>query len=106
VWELHPLIVAVTHHRRGHGHRLVREIDRIAASAGALTMALSTSDTVGATSLSGADLYDDTFARLASIELRQPHALGFWRRVGYRVIDVLPDAEGPGQPSIALARRL
>lgn len=106
LWELHPLIVAIEHQRRGHGRLLVREIERLAAAAGALTMMLGTSDATGATSLSGVDLYDDTFTHLANIEARRPHALAFWRRVGYHVVGVEPDAEGPGKPSIQLARRL
>jgi aminoglycoside 6'-N-acetyltransferase I len=106
VWELQPLIVAIEHQRCGHGRRLVREVEQIAAAAGALTMTLGTSDTTGATSLSGVDPYDDTFGRLASLEARQPHAVEFWRRVGYRVVGVVPDAEGAGKPSISLARRL
>lgn len=106
VWELHPLIVAIEHQRRGHGRRLVREIERLAAAAGAITMTLGTSDTTGATSLAGVDLYDDTFTRLATVAARRPHAVEFWRRVGYRIVGVVPDAEGPGKPSITLARRL
>jgi aminoglycoside 6'-N-acetyltransferase I len=106
IWELHPLIVAVDRQRRGHGSALVREIEAIARAAGALTMTLGTSDMTGATSLSGVDLYDDLSARLAAVELRAPHALGFWRRAGYTIVGVIPDAEAPGQPSITLARRL
>jgi len=98
--------VAIERQRHGHGRRLVREIERLASAAGALTMTLGTSDTTGATSLSGVDLYDETFARLAGVEARQPHAFEFWRRMGYRIVGVVPDAEGPGQPSINLARRL
>ncbi|MDB4956256.1 MAG: acetyltransferase [Myxococcales bacterium] len=106
VWELHPLIVAIEHQRRGHGLRLVREIERLAKEAGALTMTLGTSDTINATSLSGVDLYDDTFKRLANIEVHSSHAVDFWRRAGYQIVGVIPDAEGPGKPSITLARRL
>jgi aminoglycoside 6'-N-acetyltransferase I len=31
--------------------------------------------------------------------------LGFWQRVGYTVVGVIPDAEGPGKPTILLAKR-
>lgn len=106
IWELHPLIVAVGHQRRGHGRRMVREIEQLAAAEGALTMALSTSDLTRATSLAGADLYDDPLGQLAGIELRAPHPVGFWRRIGYQIVGVTPDAEGPGMPSISLAKRL
>lgn len=106
IWDLHPLIVAVDHQRRGHGRRMVREIERLAAAEGALTLTLSTSDLTRATSLAGADLYADPLGQLARIELRAPHPVGFWRRIGYQIIGVTPDAEGPGMPSIQLARRL
>jgi aminoglycoside 6'-N-acetyltransferase I len=106
IWDLHPLIVAVDRQRRGHGSHLVREIESIARAAGALTMTLGTSDMTGATSLSGVDLYADLSVRLAAVELRSPHALGFWRHAGYTIVGVVPDAEAPGQPSIVLARRL
>jgi aminoglycoside 6'-N-acetyltransferase I len=99
-------LVAIGHQRQGHGRRLVRDVERLARAAGALTMQLGTSDTTAATSLSGVDLYDDTFGRLAGLVARRPHAVEFWRRVGYRVVGVVPDAEGPGMPSITLARRL
>jgi aminoglycoside 6'-N-acetyltransferase I len=106
VWELHPLVVAIEHQRQGHGRRLVREVERLARAAGALTMQLGTSDTTAATSLSGVDLYDDTFGRLANVVAYRPHPVEFWRRVGYHVVGVVPDAEGPGMPSITLARGL
>jgi len=106
IWELHPLIVAVDHQRRGHGLRLVHAVEDIARAAGALTMLLGTSDTVGATSLSNVDLYDHTGARIDAMIVRAPHAVTFWQRAGYKIIGVVPDAEGPGKPSIQLARRL
>jgi aminoglycoside 6'-N-acetyltransferase I len=106
IWELHPLIVALDQQGHGHGRRLVREVERIAAEAGARTMTLSTSDAVGATSLANADLYADVPGELARFAVHRPHAAAFWLRVGYTVVGVTPDAEGPGQPSIAFARRL
>ncbi|MEP6866172.1 MAG: GNAT family N-acetyltransferase [Deltaproteobacteria bacterium] len=91
IWELHPLIVAVDHQRRGHGLRLVRAVEDIARAAGALTMLLGTSDTSNATSLSNVDLYDHTGTRLEAMTENAPHAVGFWRRAGYSIVDVLPD---------------
>jgi aminoglycoside 6'-N-acetyltransferase I len=105
-WELHPLIVAVDHQRRGHGLRLVREIEDIARATDALTMLVGTSDTVEATSLSNVDLYEHPGSRLDGMTVRTPHAVEFWRRAGYTIVGVLPDAEGPGLPSIQLSRRL
>ncbi|MEO8550474.1 MAG: GNAT family N-acetyltransferase [Kofleriaceae bacterium] len=105
IWELHPMIVAVAHQRRGHGRRLVQEVEAAATRAGALTLCLSTSDMTEATSLSGVDLFDDPLRRAAELQAK-PHAVQFWQRIGFQVVGVTPDAEGPGQPSINLAKRL
>ena len=106
VWELHPLVIAVAYQRRGIGRQLVREIEDHARSEGALTMTLGTSDSTRSTSLSGVDLYDDPLGAMARMVAHEPHAVVFWQRVGYHLVGVIPDAEGPGQPSIHLAKRL
>jgi aminoglycoside 6'-N-acetyltransferase I len=106
VWELHPLIVAIEHQRRGHGRRLVEAAEHHAATHGGLTMWVGTSDSTAATSVGGIDLYADPLGALATIEARRPHAFQFWQRVGYRIVGVVPDAEGPGKPSICLAHTL
>jgi aminoglycoside 6'-N-acetyltransferase I len=109
VWELHPLLVDPDHQRRGYGRLLADDIERFAADAGALTMQLSTSDTTGATTLSGVDLYADpagALSRIGVVDERAGHAFQFWCKLGYTVVGVLPDAEGPGMPSISLAKRL
>ena len=108
-WEIHPLLVDPAHHGRGAGRRLVAELEAVAARAGALVMALSTSDALGATTPAGRDLYADPLGALARLDVREPgarHAIGFWRAVGYSVVGVLPDAEGEGVPSIRFAKRL
>lgn len=106
IWELHPLLVSPTLHGRGIGRALVRDLEALVAARGALTMMVGTSDDAGATSLAGVDLYADLPMRLARIEVHRAHAVAFWQRVGYTIVGVIPDAEGPGKPSIQLARRL
>jgi len=69
-------------------------------------MLVGTSDTVAATSLSNADLYDRPGARIEAMTVRASHAVEFWQRSGYTIVGVIPDAEGPGRPSIQLAIRL
>lgn len=109
VWELHPLLVDPRHHGCGLGTRLVRDIERFAAAAGALTMYLGTSDMTGATSLGGIDLFDDPIAALAELRIldtENGHPASFWLRAGYSLVGVTPDAEAEGQPSIQFARSL
>lgn len=105
VWELHPMVVAPAHHRRGHGTALARDIERQAAIRGASVLVLSTSDATHATSLSDTDLYADPIGALGSLTFEKDHPVRFWQKIGYTVVGVVPDAEGPGIPSISLARR-
>jgi aminoglycoside 6'-N-acetyltransferase I len=103
------LLVDPDHQRRGYGRLLVKDIERVAMDAGALTLAVSTSDTTESTTLNGIDLYGDPIGALSRIDVvdeRAGHAFQFWCKVGYTVVGVLPDAEGLGMPSICLAKRI
>lgn len=109
VWELHPLIIDPACHGKGCGKYLVSELEKLAKGAGAATMILSTSDATGATTIGGIDLYDDPLDRLKNIDVtdaKKGHAFQFWRKMGYSLVGVLPDAEGRGIPSIQFSKRL
>lgn len=109
VWELHPLLIDPMQQRAGFGRRLVEDVEQHARSAGALTMELSTSDAIGATTLSDTDLFADPLGALSAIDVRDAergHAFRFWQRVGYVVVGVIPDAEGVGAPKLHLAKSL
>jgi aminoglycoside 6'-N-acetyltransferase I len=105
VWELHPLVVDEGMRGRGYGRALVNDVERLAVGNGALTMLLGTSDEVGRTTLTGQDLFLDVISALRDLKPTGAHPLGFWQRVGYTVVGVIPDAEGPGKPTILLAKR-
>ncbi len=106
VWELHPLVVAVGFRGRGFGRALVGDVEALAAARGGLTMLLGTSDEAGRTNLSGRDLFPDPLAALGNVVVTGAHPLPFWIALGYTVVGVVPDAEGPGKPTIHLAKRL
>ncbi|MBC8069640.1 MAG: GNAT family N-acetyltransferase [Deltaproteobacteria bacterium] len=104
VWELHPLVVDEAVRGGGIGRTLVDEITRLVEAEGALTLVLGTSDEAGLTNLAGRDLFRDPLAALQSIEAARVHPLGFWLKVGFAVVGVVPDAEGLGKPTIMLAK--
>jgi aminoglycoside 6'-N-acetyltransferase I len=106
VWELHPLVVDEVMRGRGYGRALVDDVECLAADNGALTMLLGTSDEVGRTTLTGQDPFVDVITALRDLKPTGAHPLGFWQRVGYTVVGVIPDAEGPGKPTILLAKRI
>lgn len=106
VWELHPLVVNAAHRGRGVGRALVDALSAEARRRGGCTLWLGTDDEAGMTSLSGLDLYPDVVAHLADVRARPPHPLDFYRRLGFSLAGVVPDANGPGRPDLLLARRL
>jgi len=105
-WELHPLAVVPAFQRQGIGSALVADLARLLAARGVVTLWLGTDDEDGSTNLSNVDLYDDVPTRLAKAEPRRDHPLSFYRRLGFTVTGVIPDANGYGRPDILMAKRL
>ena len=105
-WELHPVVVDARHRGRGVGAALVREIERLCAARGAVTLYLGTDDEFRQTSLSGCDLYGDLYGRIAGIQNLRAHPYEFYQKLGYRIVGVIPDANGFGKPDIIMAKRI
>jgi aminoglycoside 6'-N-acetyltransferase I len=106
VWELHPLVVAESQRNKGYGRVLVADIEAIVSQRGALTLWLGSDDETNATSLSGADLYDDVPGAIRNIRNLKGHPYEFYTRLGFRIVGVMPDANGRGRPDIFLAKRV
>jgi aminoglycoside 6'-N-acetyltransferase I len=107
VWELHPLVVAASHRRQGIGRALVQDLERVVAARGALTLHLGSDDEHGETTMSGIDLYSDIPGAIRDVrKVSGEHPFEFYRRLGFRVTGVMPDANGPGKPDIFFAKRI
>jgi len=107
VWELHPLVVRRGSRRQGIGRALVAAFESEAAARGALTATLGTDDDSGMTSLAGVNLYDDLPRHISDLrDLGRGHPFLFYRRLGYIVTGVLPDANGRGRPDIYMSKLL
>lgn len=106
VWELHPLVVAPEHRRRGIGRALVSDLERLALEKGVHTIWLGSDDERELTSAGGRDLYPDVWRHIADLRDLRGHPLGFYLRCGFVVVGLLPDANGPGKPDIFLAKRV
>jgi aminoglycoside 6'-N-acetyltransferase I len=106
-WELHPLVVRADARGQGVGRALVAALEARARAAGALTLYLGTDDdwATPRTSVGGIDLWADPLVHAARLE-PGPHPAGFYQRVGFSVIGLLPDANGPGKPDIFMAKPL
>ena len=105
VWELHPLVVREASERRGLGTALVAGFEAEAAARGAFTVTLGTDDDTGITSLADADLYGDIPRHIAELrDLGHNHPFLFYRKLGFVVTGVMPDANGPGRPDIYMSK--
>jgi aminoglycoside 6'-N-acetyltransferase I len=106
-WELHPLAVAPARQREGIGAALTHELEARARAAGVLTLYLGTDDEYGGTNLYGAELYPNVAGKIAGVTATaKGHAFAFYQRLGYEIVGLIPDANGPGKPDIFMAKRL
>jgi aminoglycoside 6'-N-acetyltransferase I len=105
-WVLFPIAVAADGRHAGVGRALIADIEAQVAARGAYTLYLGTDDTLGMTSLFGQDLYPNVLEKLAAIENTGQHPYGFYIKLGFSIVGVIPDANGPGKPDILMAKRL
>ena len=104
-WQLHPLLVRPDLQRRGIGRALVVDLEEQVRAEGGSSLYLGTDDTDGMTSLAGVDLYQDLPAHLANVRDLRGHPFRFYQKVGFSIVGVIPEANGPGKPDIMMAKR-
>lgn len=106
VWELHPLAVHPDHRGRGIGRALVLDLEKQVQRQGGRILWVGTDDEANLTSLGGVDLFPNPLEHLAKLRNLHNHPIGFYERLGFVVIGVLPDANGFGKPDIFMAKRI
>ncbi len=107
VFELHPLAVRKDRRNKGVGRALVTALEDEARKQGGLTIYAGADDENGdgETSFANVDLYDNLPEKIRSF---QPgvHQSGFYLKLGYKIIGVMPNANGIGKPDIFFGKRL
>jgi aminoglycoside 6'-N-acetyltransferase I len=106
VWELHPLAVRPDRQREGIGRALVEALEQRVKERGGITLWVGSDDEKGLTNLHGVDLYPDVLSNLANVRNLKQHPLEFYRKMGFVVVGVMPDANGFGKPDIFMAKRV
>lgn len=56
------------------------------------------------TSLGGVELFPNVLERAAAIRNHRGHPYEFYQKVGFVIIGVMPNANGPGKPDIFMAK--
>jgi len=106
VWELHPLVVRADHRGEGIGRALVQDLEQRVGERGGMTLTLGSDDENNLTSLAGIDLYPNLLKHIADIQNLGRHPYSFYEKAGFRIVGVLPDANGFGKPDILMAKRV
>ena len=106
VWEMHPLVVNRGRQKKGFGRLLVEDFEKIVQQRGGITIILGTDDENSKTSLGGIDIYSDFYDRLKNLKNFGQHPFEFYKKLGYQVVGVIPDANGFGKPDILMAKRV
>ena len=93
-WELHPLVVRKSHQFNGIGSMLIKALEKEVRYRGGVTIYLGSDDEFDRTSLSNTDLYEDTFDKISAIKNYSKHPYAFYVKMGYKIVGVIPDANG------------
>jgi aminoglycoside 6'-N-acetyltransferase I len=104
VWELHPLVVRVSHQGRGTGRALVTDLEERVKERGGLTIILGTDDENHQTTLAGVNLFPNVWEHIVHIRNLKRHPYEFYQKLGYVIVGVIPDANGIGKPDILMAK--
>jgi aminoglycoside 6'-N-acetyltransferase I len=106
-YELHPLVVKRSHWKLGIGKAILTHLEDMVREQGGSNVYLGSDDEFGdrQTSLRGVDLYSNLYEHLRTFQPGE-HPTGFYLKCGYRVVGVIPDANGIGKPDIFMAKRL
>jgi aminoglycoside 6'-N-acetyltransferase I len=106
VWEIHPLVVHKEYQRRGIGKLVVSEFEKEVSLRGGITIILGTDDEDNRTTLGGIDIYPDIFNQVEGIKNLDNHPFEFYINMGFKIVGVIPDANGFGKPDILMAKRV
>ena len=96
-------MVKLAFRNQGIGRALVKALEDRIGQTGGITIFLGTDDENYRTTISKIDLYPNILEKLAEIQNPGNHPYGFYQKVGFVVVGVIPDANGLGKPEIFMA---
>lgn len=100
-WELHPLVVQTDCQGRGIGILLMNQLEKVAREKGIMGIMLGSDDEHAQTSLSNVLFsQENIFREIESIRNVARHPFEFYRKCGYIIVGIVPNANGEGKPDI------
>jgi aminoglycoside 6'-N-acetyltransferase I len=105
-YELFPHAVHPDEQNQGLGTVLLYMLEQELARRGATVLFLAVEDEFGDTTLHDKDLFEDAFVQIREMKAVNWHPFVFYRRRGFQVYGVIPDAFGIGKPDILMAKKI
>jgi aminoglycoside 6'-N-acetyltransferase I len=105
-YELFPHVVHPDEQNQGLGTVLLYMLEQELARRGATVLFLAVEDEYGDTTLFDKELFDDPFPAIRDMKALAWHPFVFYRRRGFQVYGVIPDAFGVGKPDILMAKQI
>ena len=102
-WELHPMVIKKEFQGKRFGKILLDELERIARKREIIGIFAGSDDETNSTSLSETDLTgENIFNEILNIKNRKKHPYEFYKKCGYSIIGIIPNANGIKKPDILL----
>jgi aminoglycoside 6'-N-acetyltransferase I len=102
-WELHPIVIKKEFHGKKYGKKLLGEIEKIACENGIIGIAAGSDDETNSTSLSEKEINgENIFEEIKNIKNYKNHPFEFYKKCGYIIIGIIPNANGQNKPDIWL----
>jgi aminoglycoside 6'-N-acetyltransferase I len=102
-WELHPLAIIPEYQRKGYGRILMNEMEKIAKEKGIIGIMAGSDDETNKTSLSEKEITEENiFEEIKNIKNYKSHPYEFYKKCGYIIVGIIPNANGLKKPDIWL----
>ena len=102
-WELHPMLIKKEYQGKSYGRMLLKEIERMAYLNGIIGLVAGSDDETNSTSLSEKEINGkNIFEEIKNIKNYKNHPFEFYKKCGYNIIGIIPNANGQNKPDIWL----
>ena len=102
-WELHPLAIKPEFQGKGYGRILMNELEKTAQEKGIIGIVAGSDDETNSTSLSEKKITgENIFEEIKKIKNYKNHPYEFYKKCGYSIIGIIPNANGQNKPDIWL----
>ena len=102
-WELHPMLIKTEFQGKGYGKILIKELEKLAQEKGIIGMMVGSDDETNKTSLSEKEITEENILdEIRNIKNYKNHPYEFYKKCGFIIAGIFPNANGPGKPDIWL----